>query len=218
MTADGTAQGPTEATAAPSRVERRKAELRRDIIDAAFDCFAEKGYHATGIADIAARLGIGHGTFYRYFTNKRDIVEHVITDLIERVISTLTAENAPDAPHSLEEYRAQTVRIGTGLADVFGADPRVPRMLLLEAPGIDKEMSERILGFFDLATSLTAAYLDHGVQEGYLPTDLDVDNTARAINGMILASVLAALHDPALDHTRLRVAIQRVMYDGISGR
>src|SRR5581483_1391867 len=50
-----------------SLAERRKAELRREIIDAAFTCFAENGYHATGIADIAARLGIGHGTFYRYF-------------------------------------------------------------------------------------------------------------------------------------------------------
>jgi AcrR family transcriptional regulator len=201
-----------------SRVERRKAELRREIIDAAFECFAANGYHATGIADIAARLGIGHGTFYRYFANKRDIVEHVINDLIERVVATLTAENAPDAPHSLEEYRAQTARIGDALADVFGEDPRVPRMLLLEAPGIDKEMGARILDFFALATTLTAAYVQHGVTEGYLPADLDVDNTARAINGMILASVLAALHDPDVDQQRLRAAIQRVMYDGIAGR
>ncbi len=207
-----------EQTAPLSRVERRKAELRREIIDAAFDCFAEAGYHATGIADIAARLGIGHGTFYRYFTNKRDIVEHVITDLTERVIGALTAENAPTAPHSLEEYRAQTVRIGDALADVFGEDPRVARMLILEAPGIDKEMGDRILAFFALATALTAEYVGHGVTEGYLPADLDVDNTARAINGMILASVLAALHDPEIDHQRLRAAIQRVMYDGISGR
>lgn len=207
-----------EEIAPLSRVERRKAELRREIIDAAFDCFAEAGYHATGIADIAARLGIGHGTFYRYFANKRDIVEHVITDLIERLVATLTAENAPDAPHSLEEYRAQTVRIGIALADVFGEDPRVPRMLLLEAPGIDKEMSQRILDFYALATSLTAAYVGHGVQEGYLPADLDVDNTARAINGMIMSSVLAALHDPGIDQHKLRLAIQRVMYDGIAGR
>jgi AcrR family transcriptional regulator len=201
-----------------SRVEQRKAALRREIIDAAFDCFAESGYHATGIADIAARLGIGHGTFYRYFANKRDIVEHVITDLTERVIGALTAENAPTAPHSLEEYRAQTARIGDALADVFGEDPRVARMLLLEAPGIDKEMGSRILSFFDLATTLTAEYVGHGVTEGYLPEDLDIDNTARAINGMILASVLAALHDPQVDQARMRVAIQRVMYDGITGR
>ena len=66
-----------------TRAERKKQELRREIVEAAFECFTERGYHATGIADIAARLGIGHGTFYRYYENKRDIVDHVITDLIE---------------------------------------------------------------------------------------------------------------------------------------
>ena len=201
-----------------SRAARRKLELRREIIEAAFDCFAERGYHATGIADIAARLGIGHGTFYRYFENKRDIVEHVITDLIEKVIAALAAENAPDAVSTLEEYRIQTERIGEALDRIFGEDPRVARMLLLEAPGIDKEMGDRILAFFELATSLTASYVAHGVEFGYLPTDLDVENTARAINGMILGSAIAAIHNPHLDQRALSTAVRRVMYDGIAGR
>lgn len=208
----------TQETAGLSRAERRKLQTRREIIDAAFACFAERGYHATGIADIAARLGVGHGTFYRYFDNKRDIVEHVITDVIDRIIGALAAENAPEAVHTLAEYRAQTERIGEALARIFGEDPRIPRMLLLEAPGIDREMGERILGFFELATSLTATYLSHGVEQGYLPADLDVDNTARAINGMILGSVLSLLQRPELDQRELSAAIRRVMYDGISAR
>ena len=82
-----------------------------------------------------SRLGIGHGTFYRYFENKRDIVEHVITDLIERIVETLGAENAPEAAHTLEDYRAQTERIGTALAGIFSEDPRVPLLLLSAAGG-----------------------------------------------------------------------------------
>ncbi|WP_278259202.1 TetR/AcrR family transcriptional regulator [Nocardioides convexus] len=108
-----------------SRLERRKAETRAEIIEAAFTCFAEQGYHATGIADIAARLGIGHGTFYRYFQNKRDIVEHVVDDLIGRIVEALGADNAPDAVSTLEDYRAQTERIGTALSRIFSDDPRM---------------------------------------------------------------------------------------------
>lgn len=201
-----------------TRAERKKQELRREIIDAAFDCFSERGYHATGIADIATRLGIGHGTFYRYFENKRDIVDHVISDLIGRILSALTAENAPDAVKTLGEYREQTSRIGEVLAKIFMEDPRVPRMLILEAPGIDPAMSERILEFFELAATLTAAYLAHGVKLGYLSQDLDVDSTARAINGMILGSTIAIVHNPGGDHRRLSEAIRRVMYDGIAAR
>jgi len=202
----------------PSRAERKKQELRREIIDAAFDCFAEQGYHATGIADIATRLGIGHGTFYRYFENKRDIVEHVISDLIERILGALTEENAPDAVHTLEEYRIQSARISDRLAQIFAEDPRVPRMLFVDAPGIDKAMADRILGFFELATTLTAAYLTHGVQQRYLHPDLDIDNTARAITGMIVGSVIAGIQNPELNQRPLAEAMRRVMYDGISVR
>lgn len=207
------------STPAITRAERRKQELRREIIEAAFDCFAERGYHATGIADVAARLGIGHGTFYRYFENKRDIVEHVITDLMDRIVSALGADNAPDAVDSLEDYRVQSARIGEALARILLEDPRVPRMLLLEAPGIDAAMAQRILDFFELAATLTGGYLEHGVRLGYLRADLDVDGTARAINGMILGSILAGIANPsATDQRRLSEAIRRVMYDGIAAR
>jgi AcrR family transcriptional regulator len=200
-----------------TRAERKKQELRREIVDAAFDCFAERGYHATGIADIAAQLGIGHGTFYRYFDNKRDIVDHVITDIVERVVAALAANNAPEAVDTLDDYREQVARIGECLWSVFGADPRVARFLLLEAAGIDADMRERVLGFHEMAADLTAGYLEHGVRTGYLHSDLDVAATARAINGMIIASIIAALREPTEgSHKRMAVAIRRVMYDGIA--
>lgn len=207
------------APEALTRAERKKLELRREIIDAAFDCFAEKGYHATGIADIATRLGIGHGTFYRYFENKRDIVEHVIDDLMARILGALTEENAPDAVDTLDDYRAQTARIGEALIRIAMEDPRVPRMILLEAPGIDSAMGDRILDFFAAAEELTAAYLVHGVELGYLHADLDVRGTASAINGIILGSTLSALRNPDGDLQRsLSAAARRVMYDGIAAR
>jgi AcrR family transcriptional regulator len=208
----------TAVTDGLSRVERRKAETRREIIDAAFTCFAEQGYHATGIADIAARLGIGHGTFYRYFENKRDIVEHVITDLIERIVAALGAENAPDAVSTLDDYRAQTERIGNALAQIFSEDPRLPQ-LLLSAAGIDDAMRERMLELFESTTPLTAAYLEHGVREGYLRADLDIEPTAQSINGMILGSVLIGMRHPSMERqARLSAAIRAVMYDGIAAR
>lgn len=202
-----------------TRVEQKKLELRRDIIDAAFEVFAEQGYHATGIADIAARLGIGHGTFYRYFENKRDIVEHVVDDLIGRIIGALAEENAPDAVDTLEDYRDQTERIGVAFGRIVLEDPRIPQMVLLQAPGIDPAMGQRVQDFFALGEGITAQYLERGVKLGYLRADLDVNGTAVAINGMILGSLLAAIRnpDPAAQE-RLSEAIRRVMYDGISPR
>jgi AcrR family transcriptional regulator len=62
-----------------SRAERQRIQLQAEIIEAAFLEFSERGYHQTAISDIAKRLGIGHGTFYRHFENKRDILDKVMS-------------------------------------------------------------------------------------------------------------------------------------------
>lgn len=206
------------------RAERKREETRREIIDAAFDCFAERGYHGTGIADIASRLGMGHGTFYRYFQNKRDIVDHVIDDLVGRIVESLGTENAPDAADTLAEYRDQVDRIADSLTTIFYADPRIPRFLLSGVTGVDTELNQRIFGVLDAATMLTVGYLTHGVERGYLRADLDVANTARAINGLIVASLLFGLQaveqgapegqEPA-GLRELETAIQRLIFDGV---
>lgn len=199
-----------------SRIERRKAELRQEIIDTAFACFAEKGYHATGIADIAGQLGIGHGTFYRYFQNKRDIIDHVIDDLAARIIETLGTDNAPDAAASLIQYRAQVNRIGDALNSIFLEDQRVAQLLLFQATGIDAELTARLYGLLDTADALTAGYLEHGVEQGYLRADLDTANTARAVTGMILAAIIHGLRQPdAAAVNDLSQAIRRLLIDGV---
>ncbi|MBF6335670.1 TetR/AcrR family transcriptional regulator [Nocardia abscessus] len=199
-----------------TRAERRKAELRQEIIDTAFVCFAEKGYHATGIADIAGHLGIGHGTFYRYFSNKRDIIDHVIDDLAARIIAALGTENAPDAAATLDEYRAQIDRIGVALTEILLADRRVAQLLLFHATGIDDELTQRLYGLLDTADALTAGYLDHGVELGYLRADLDTRNTARAVTGMLIAGIVHSLREPdEAAIAGLNQAIRRLLVDGV---
>ncbi|MGW6334652.1 TetR/AcrR family transcriptional regulator [Nocardia rhamnosiphila] len=199
-----------------TRAERRKAELRQEIIDTAFVCFAEKGYHATGIADIATQLGIGHGTFYRYFSNKRDIIDHVIDDLAARIIDALGTDNAPDAATTLDDYREQIDRIGAALTRILLEDRRVARLLLFHATGIDDELTRRLYGLLDTADALTAGYLDHGVELGYLRADLDTINTARAVTGMLLAGVAHGLRDPdEAAIAALNKAIRRLLIDGV---
>ncbi|MGV9922878.1 TetR/AcrR family transcriptional regulator [Nocardia rhamnosiphila] len=199
-----------------TRAERRKAELRQEIIDTAFVCFAEKGYHATGIADIATQLGIGHGTFYRYFSNKRDIIDHVIDDLAARIIDALGTDNAPDAATTLDQYREQIDRIGAALTRILLEDRRVARLLLFHATGIDDELTRRLYGLLDTADALTAGYLDHGVELGYLRADLDTINTARAVTGMLLAGVAHGLRDPdEAAIAALNKAIRRLLIDGV---
>ena len=196
-----------------------RGELRRqEIVDAAFDLFAEQGYHATGIADIAKRLRMSHGTFYRYFESKRDILDHVVEEVTRRIGTALVAENAPGRAETLAEYREQVRRIVRSLSAVVDADPRIARVLLLEATGIDDELTAHVLGLLDSLTETTRRYLDNGVERGFLRSDLDTQATARALNGLILAGVVGAIRADrdALDRDRIVDAGVRLMFDGIA--
>jgi AcrR family transcriptional regulator len=53
--------------------ERSKARRRAAIIRAAFELFAERGYHATTVADIAAAAEVAPRTVAMYFPAKQDI-------------------------------------------------------------------------------------------------------------------------------------------------
>lgn len=57
-----------------ARRSRRIARRRHEIISAAAEVFAEKGYAATTTREIADAADIAEGTLYNYFEGKRDIL------------------------------------------------------------------------------------------------------------------------------------------------
>lgn len=182
--------------APPSRAERHRQQLRTEIVDAAFVEFSERGYHQTAIADIAQRLGMGHGTFYRHFANKRDILEHVIDDTVSKLQAVLSAENAPSVVTSLAEYRAQCERISLRFQEFATSNPRAIRLLLLEATSIDPQMTQRVLSLIDMGGAFTATYLKNGVERGFFRADLDIEQTGHAITGLIMSGILRYLSAP----------------------
>lgn len=161
----------------------RTARRRQEILDAALGVFAEKGYHAAGIADIAAELKIGHGTFYRYFKNKLDIFNAVLARIMGEIVVVLTRE--PPTTNSLEEYREQLYRIGDGLFTVFITDLRSIRIVFFEALAADPQIRDGVMNALDISAGLTRAYLDNGVRKGFLRADLDTDIASKAINAVI---------------------------------
>lgn len=58
---------------------RKKADARRErVIEAARKLFIDKGFHSTGIAQIAKESGIAVGQLYRDFSAKEDIVAAIV--------------------------------------------------------------------------------------------------------------------------------------------
>ncbi len=78
----------------PGLRERKKARTRRAIRDAAFRLFAERGYEATTVADIAEAADIAPRTFFAYFPSKEDVVyddSEAVLVRFEEVLATRPA-------------------------------------------------------------------------------------------------------------------------------
>jgi AcrR family transcriptional regulator len=76
---------------APRRALRADAERNRALIlDAASAVFAERGLEA-GVADIAARAGVGSATVFRRFPTKQDLIVAVIEARIAEMGAQLEA-------------------------------------------------------------------------------------------------------------------------------
>jgi len=66
-----------------------KTEKINAIATAALHIFAEKGYAATSVEQIAEAAGIGKGTVYEYFPSKEEIFVHAINDWIMDLINRM---------------------------------------------------------------------------------------------------------------------------------
>lgn len=69
----------TTATGAP-RTRRSTSEVRVLLLDAARECFEEKGYHATSTREIAQRAGVTEPMLFRHFGNKATLFERSVFD------------------------------------------------------------------------------------------------------------------------------------------
>jgi AcrR family transcriptional regulator len=191
---------------------------RREIIDAALKVLAEKGYHKTGIADIARELQVGHGTIYRYFKNKLDIASSVIEDIIENIAEVVTAE-PPDGAKTLEEYRRQLYNIGDRFYDLLDFKPEYHRLLFFEALSIDEAITAKIDSAFTLFATYTELYLKNGIKEGFLRPDIHTHEASLAVNAMLFEAArrlsLASSID-AESKKRWTDTIVGIMLDGLA--
>ena len=71
------------------RYQRRKEDRPQEITDAAFAAFAENGYAATRIEEVAKRAGVSKGLMYLYFKTKEELFKAVIRSVVMRRIDAL---------------------------------------------------------------------------------------------------------------------------------
>lgn len=63
---------------------------RRQLLDSALDVFAQKGFHATSMDDVAEAAGVSKPVLYQHFRSKRDLYLDLLDDVGRNLMSLIT--------------------------------------------------------------------------------------------------------------------------------
>jgi AcrR family transcriptional regulator len=101
----------------PKVTEAHIAARRGQIVDAAWECFARKGYHQSTMQDICQESGLSPGAIYRYFESKESILK-AINDRSQEMSRAVVEEAHSQTGGGLDALEA----IGQTMLGVFN-DP-----------------------------------------------------------------------------------------------
>jgi AcrR family transcriptional regulator len=85
------------------RYQRRKEDRPQEITEAAFAAFAENGFTATKVEDVARRAGVSKGLLYLYFRTKEELFKAVIRSVVAPRVDELT-QLLDDSEQSAEAF------------------------------------------------------------------------------------------------------------------
>jgi TetR/AcrR family transcriptional regulator, transcriptional repressor of aconitase len=170
---------------------------RRQIIEAAGDCFAREGFHRTTMQDIVRQSGLSPGAIYRYFASKDAIIEAMADERHTWEQSAIAAAQAQQGTERFLEMLAQPFfdalrdegerrrrRLGLQL---WAEALRNPRLLQIVREGVDEP--RRLL-----AERIAAAQA-----QGDLPAHLAPDAVARVIIALFQGFILQQAWDEQID-------------------
>ena len=181
------------------RVTSEYSEFRkRQIVTAAWECFADKGYKETTIRDIARKLKLSTGIIYCHFKGKADILEAVqecgranTEEMLDRMAREKTTREAVR-----EIIRAVALQM-----PVASRRRNARSAIHLWAEAIKKTRYQRIyIRQYRLVERALSRIASEGVKRGELRNDINPDAFAvyllAVIFGLQVQSVLNDIPDP----------------------
>jgi AcrR family transcriptional regulator len=136
-----------------------KAERRQQILGAARDLFARRGYHQTTIDDIVDEAGVARGTYYLYYEDKRAVFSDLIDRFSQRLTMAIDRIVTGDPERSVADQVLANIRAILG---VCLAERAMTKILFTDAAGIDSAFDRKLATFYDAVVQLLTESLRDG--------------------------------------------------------
>lgn len=169
------------------RWRRRKEARPGEILEAALDLFAEKGFAATKLTEVAKRAGVSKGTVYLYYESKEALFQALVKEMV--------LPHLEHSEHTVDEYEGATTDLMFGLMQ-FWLDNvihtkvcGIPKLVIAEAKNFPDMAKFYVDNVVTRGRKLVERILQRGVDRAEFAVQ-DIPHSARAVLApMIFAAI-----------------------------
>jgi AcrR family transcriptional regulator len=151
-------------------------QTRTAIEQAARKLFAERGFHGTTLADITSAAGKSPAVFYRYYTDKEDLLAELAESFLRDIVTPSGLSlHLPDSANDSEFFTSVVSGYWNMFKQNIGIMIAVAQLATTQQrfAGVQNE-------FRRFGMDIVAASVRRAQEQGY-GTELDPDHTAAAI-------------------------------------
>jgi TetR/AcrR family transcriptional repressor of nem operon len=177
------ASGRKTAVAAPSRVDRgtrakRRFDTKTALIRFGTEMCTERGFQVTGIDEVLKHVGVPKGSFYHFFSSKREFGEAIIDNYAQYLSRKLDRLLSDPKRRPLERLAAFTREAQQGVAKYQFRRGCLVGNLGQELGGLDDVFRHRLEAVLLSWQKRTAQCLAEALRAGDLPAGANVDRLA----------------------------------------
>ncbi|MBI3301606.1 MAG: TetR/AcrR family transcriptional regulator [Deltaproteobacteria bacterium] len=148
-------------------MSRTRELVEEEIIRVATECFSERGYQATTIEEIAARVEISRVTFYTYFKSKEELLQTIFDRSLSAYQQGLEAILAADLPRREKLRRVVAHQVASLTAD----QPAI-RVFFSEEKTLPPQLGQHVQEVHRKIDRLLEREIARGIDRGEI---IDVD-------------------------------------------
>jgi len=150
------------------KVLSQMEEKKKKILSCAVKIFVQKGYMNTPVRDIIDASGYGTSTFYRYFTDKEDLLNTLLSDFLDHIIDKVKHYFKQE-----QDVHKRFVESKRVIMEVFAENPELSEIYSRVA-GLSESVDQCLKKFDERYLCFVHQNIEYGMKHGFfknLPLD-----------------------------------------------
>lgn len=202
-----------------ARAQRRREARRDAILEAAKRVFQERGFHEASVAHIIQDAQIARGTFYLYFSSKRDVFAELLDEFVTLIrggVQRISLE--PDRGTPIQQLRENFQRVFRVMVE----HEDIASIMLRDPSSFDEESRETAELFLNQIQKMIEGAIQVGQALGFI-RKCDVKMAAiaafggvRAAGRRMLEARSAGEQSPATDPDRVADELMAFIIEGLA--